>query len=172
MDPLMVALRILHIVFGVFWVGTIFFMVIVLEPRLRALGPAIRTPVMHALIPVMALFMMVSSLITIGSGVAIALVMWWGIYGWDMFSLFFTTGWGWAILIGFVASIAAFILGGSVTMAGRRIRSLAGIMAGSSPNPEEARQLERLSARIMVLSRTEFVLLLITVAAMAAARFV
>ncbi len=46
MDLEMVVLRILHIVFGVFWVGSAFFLVLILEPRLRALGPEIQRPAM------------------------------------------------------------------------------------------------------------------------------
>ena len=42
MDIEFVILRILHIGFGVFWVGSALFLVLILEPRLRALGPAIQ----------------------------------------------------------------------------------------------------------------------------------
>jgi uncharacterized membrane protein len=35
-----VLLRIVHILFGVFWAGTMFFFVLWLEPSLRAVGPA------------------------------------------------------------------------------------------------------------------------------------
>ncbi len=35
-------LRILHIVFGVFWAGSAIFLATILEPRLRALDPAAR----------------------------------------------------------------------------------------------------------------------------------
>ena len=38
LDPLMVALRILHIVFGIFMVGTALFYELVLLPNLKRLG--------------------------------------------------------------------------------------------------------------------------------------
>ena len=51
-DVLMIALRIIHVVAGVFWAGSAFFMVMILEPRLRALGPQYQGPVMGAIAPV------------------------------------------------------------------------------------------------------------------------
>ena len=41
MNAEFVILRLLHILFGVFWTGTALFMAVILEPRLRALGSAI-----------------------------------------------------------------------------------------------------------------------------------
>jgi len=38
-DAVIIALRIVHIVLGVFWVGTIFFVVTFLAPSVQALGP-------------------------------------------------------------------------------------------------------------------------------------
>ena len=35
-----VVLRLLHIVSGAFWVGTILFMALILRPKLRSLGPS------------------------------------------------------------------------------------------------------------------------------------
>ena len=49
MDEWMILLRIVHIGFGVFWAGTIFFFVLLLEPSLRGAGPA-AGPVMGGLI--------------------------------------------------------------------------------------------------------------------------
>ena len=46
MDILMASLRILHIVAGVFWAGSVFFLVLILEPQLRKLGPMHMKPVM------------------------------------------------------------------------------------------------------------------------------
>ena len=40
MDPLLIVLRLLHITLGVAWAGTIFFVVLYLEPSVRAAGPA------------------------------------------------------------------------------------------------------------------------------------
>lgn len=39
MDPVMVLLRLLHIVLGVYWAGAIIFSALYLEPSVRAVGP-------------------------------------------------------------------------------------------------------------------------------------
>jgi len=53
MDLGLITLRVLHIVSGVFWVGGVFFFTLILEPRLRALGPTIQRPAMQSITPVM-----------------------------------------------------------------------------------------------------------------------
>lgn len=164
----MVVLRLLHIVFGVFWAGSTFFLTLVLEPRLHKLGPAIQRPVMGGLMPVLTPFMLVSSLVTIGAGIGLTLSLRGG-----SLSTFLSTGWGWAILIGFVAATANFAIGfGVITPTGLRMKELAHRFAGRTPKPEETSQLDALSQRITFLSRVNFVLVLIAVGAMAAARYV
>ena len=64
----MVILRLLHIVFGVFWAGSAIFFAFILQPRLRALGPDIQTRVMGALIPVMGPALITSAVVTIAAG--------------------------------------------------------------------------------------------------------
>ena len=168
MDILQVILRILHIIFGVSWAGALFFNVLVLEPRLRRLGPAIQNPVMGSLMPVMIPFMLVSALVTIVSGVAMTLILRWG-----ALDTLFVTGWGWSMIISFITTIAAAIIGfGVVIPTGRRLAALAGSLQGRPPTPEEAQQLGGLSARITTLTRINFVLLLSAVVTMAIARFV
>jgi uncharacterized membrane protein len=167
MDILQVILRILHIVFGVFWVGTVFFSVIILQPRLKALGPAIQNPVMGALMPLITPLMMVSAIILIGTGIALVLIMRWG-----ALDTLFVTGWGWSILLSFVTSMAAAIIGfGVVVPAGLRMAKLGRSIQGRPPKPEEAQQLGQFAARIETLTRTNFVLLLIALVAMPVARF-
>lgn len=164
----MASLRLLHIVFGVLLVGNVFFLTLFLEPRLRGLGPAIQNPVMAALMPVVTGAQILSFSIVVATGVAITLVM-----RWNSLGSFLQTGWGWAILAGFVVTIAAGVVGfGFITPLGLRIQKLGRSIQERPPSPEEAQQLERLGARLVTLSRTNFVLALIVVAAMAIARYV
>lgn len=44
-DPLMVVLRIVHIVAGMFWAGSALFLAFILVPRLQSLGPEIQRSV-------------------------------------------------------------------------------------------------------------------------------
>jgi len=75
MDPLLVFLRIPHIVFGVLLVGSILFLTLFLEPRLRPLGPAIQNPVMGALMPILTPVQLGSYIITLVTGIIITLIM-------------------------------------------------------------------------------------------------
>ena len=106
MDVEVVILRILHIGFGVFWVGSAPFLVSILEPRLRALGPAIQRPVMGALARVMDPAMGISGLITIAAGLTLYFRLPRG--GFDRL---FDDAWSWAIFIGFLATIVAYGFG-------------------------------------------------------------
>jgi hypothetical protein len=160
-------LRILHIVFGVFWAGSAIFLAAILEPRLRALGPAVQGPVMRALIPVMVPAILFSATITIAAGITLALRL-----RWDHLDTFLDTGWGWAILIGFVASVVAYIVGMMISAAGRRMAALGASIEGRPPTPEEGGQLQHLSSRLTLYGRSNAVLAVIAVGSMASARFI
>ena len=152
----MVVLRLLHIVFGVFWAGSALFLALVLEPRLRALGPAVQRPAMG-----------VSGLITIAAGLTLYFRLERG--GFDNF---LADGWGWAIFIGFLASIAAYATGITAGVLSSRMANLGRAIEGRPPTPEEGGQIQRLSSRLVLSSRMAAGLLLIAVGAMASARFV
>lgn len=79
MDPLMIVLRVVHIGAGVVWVGGALFLVLVLAPRLKRLGPAVQGPVMAAIVPVFVPMFSYAALLVIGSGIWIALKLRWGV---------------------------------------------------------------------------------------------
>jgi hypothetical protein len=167
-DQLLIALRIVHEVFGVFWVGTAFFVTLFLEPRLRGLGPAIQGAVMRALMPVLSPAMLIAAMLTIGAGTAMAILL-----RRFMLSAFFSSGWGWAMLIGFVTAMCAFTIGlALITPTGLRMDKLGRGMAGRAPKPEELREMEGLSRKLSTLSRADMVLVLVAVGAMAVSRYV
>ncbi len=170
MDTWMVTLRVLHIVFGVLLVGNIFFLTLILEPRLRKLGAGIQNPVMAALGPIMTPIQMTSYVVVFVTGVVITLDMR-GVY-WTTLGTFLDRGWGWAMIIGILAMIAAGIVGfGLVTPAAIRLGKLGSSLKGP-PSPDQARQMGHLAERISTLSRINVLLGLIILAAMAAARSV
>jgi hypothetical protein len=164
----MVTLRILHIVFGVLLAGNIFFLALFLEPKLKRLGPGIQNPVMGAITPILTPVQLGSYSIVVITGVVIALIMQGG-----NLDVFVTTGWGWAIFIGTVLTAAGGVVGfGLTTPVGIRLGKLGQSIQGRPPTPEEAREMEQLGDRIGALTRINFVLVLLVVAAMSAARFV
>jgi hypothetical protein len=160
-------LRIVHIIFGVFVAGYYLFMVPILAPRLKRLGPTIQGPVMQALMPVLTPVMATSAIVIVGTGVAMTLMMRQGTLG-----TLFTTGWGWAIIGGLVLTVAAVVVAfGFITPAGLRVQKLGSSIQGRPPTPDEARQLGQLSSRVETLSKINFVLIVIVLLAMLLARY-
>lgn len=162
------ALRIIHIVFGIFVAGTYLFLVPILEPRLKRLGPAIQGPVMQSLMPILTPVMGTSFVIIIGTGVAMVLRM----RGGSLDTLL-TTGWGWAMIIGLIATLVVVIIGfGFITPTGIRMGKLGRSIEGRPPTPEEGRQLHQFSARIEILTRVNLVFIVIALATMILSRYV
>ena len=161
----MVVLRIVHIVSGTFWVGSAVFFAVILEPRLRALGPEIQRPVMGALSCVLPIALGGSGAVTIVFGVVLALRV-------RPVDAWFDTGWGWAILIGFVTSIAAMSIGSTMGVLAKRMVALGKSFEKRPPNAAEVEQIQRLSSRLVLFARITAVLVIIAVAAMASARYV
>jgi uncharacterized membrane protein len=167
MDFELVMLRLFHIVFGVIWAGSAVFIAGILEPRLRKLGPTVMQPVMGALMPILTPVMLLSATITIAFGIILSLRLRWG-----NLDTFFDTGWGVAILIGFIVSILAFGTGLTTSITGKRLMRLGASIQGRPPTPEEGALLGKLSARLTLLSRSTAVLTVIATGSMASARFI
>ncbi len=160
-------LRMLHIIFGIFIGGTYLFLVPILEPRLRRLGSAIQGPVIKALMPVLTPVMMVSFIIVFGTGVTMTLMQKQGSLG----SLL-TTAWGLDILVGFIATITAMVIGfGIIAPTGIRLNRLGSSIEGRAPSPEEGQKLQQLSGKIEKLSRINFIVIMIALATMVISRY-
>lgn len=166
MTTLMI-LRIVHIVFGIYVAGSYLFLVPILEPRLKRLGPAIQSPVMRALMPILTPINALSFIIIIGTGLAMTLIMRSG-----ALNTLFVTTWGWAMIIGLVATLAVCVVGfGFLMTTGFRMDKLGRSIEGRAPTPDEGKQLHQLSARIEILSRVNLVLIVIALATMIASRY-
>ena len=167
MNPGLVTLRVLHIVSGVFWAGGVFLFTLIVEPRLRALGPTVQRPAMQAITPVMGSAFGMAGAITILTGVTMVFVLRDG----DLSSAF-DSRWGWAILVGFISTLIAAVIGfGFALRTMRRMHGIAAGIEGRAPNPDEMHLLQDLSTRLITLARTVMVFLLITLLAMASARY-
>ena len=165
METDIIAARILHFVFGVFWAGTAFFMAVILEPRLRALGPTIQRPVMVAIFPVMVPAMMLSGTITILSGLYLLVNLWGGM------DVFLDREWGRAIFAGLIAALLAFASGIMTSIQGKKLFRMGDAIQGRPPTPEEMSGMTRLSSQLTLLGRTTAVLVLIALVTMASARY-
>ena len=165
MNTEILVLRLVHIVFGVFWAGSAIFFALILQPRLVRLGPSIQLPVMAALLPIQSPALIGSGVITIVAGITLAVRV-------RSPETWFDTGWGWAILIGFVASIGAISAGIILTVLAHRMVALGKAIQGREPTSEETSELERLSVRLPRLARSVAVMVIFAIGAMASARFV
>lgn len=164
-------LRFIHIVGGVFWVGSVMFATFMLAPSLKALGPA-AGPVMNQLVKVrkMPIVMMASSILTVVAGIWLLMIDAAGQPG-----VFMRSGPGRTFSLGGALAILAFIVGMAVNLpASKRMAALGAAAAarGGPPTAEESAELQRLQARMGVASQIVMVMLVLATGAMAVARYV
>ena len=158
-----VVLRLLHIVSGAFWVGAILFTAFILRPRLMSPESGANRRLRQSIDRAVNSSTGIAGLITVAAGIGLALRLRWG-----HLDTFFNSGWGFAILIGFIAAMCAFVLG---AMEARTISAVNGL-SEDNPDSVDAAALQSLEGRILVLGRVHALLVLIAVGSMASARFV
>ncbi|MCJ7627541.1 MAG: hypothetical protein MUO50_04035 [Longimicrobiales bacterium] len=170
MNLLVLISRILHVGLGVFWAGTIFFVVLLLEPSVRSVGPeggrvmqALQKRGMLTILPVAAA-------LTILSG---------GFLYWRMFRDFgmewVTTPFGTALTIGGVASLVAFGQGFFVmrpaTLKVGKLSALLGSTPDSGDRDALVVQIAVLKTRSRTTARWVALWLGVAVVTMAVARY-
>jgi uncharacterized membrane protein len=157
-------LRILHILAGVFWAGAAVYLALVLEPKLRQAGDEIEGAVLRQVSRLNSLWITLSAIVTIAAGfVLIARTPG------HSFDQLFTNGWGTAIGIGLIASLAAFFLSGWV---GANTAKLRRALAGEVSVASDAAAIASYRSRISLGSKVNAALVVIAVGTMAAARYV
>ncbi len=154
MDFELVLIRVVHILAGVVWAGGAIFMAVVLDPRLRALGPDVHRRVSGAIYVPLRVVLEGGGAITILVGLALVIRM-------DRLGHLFDTGWGWAITIGLITSVIAHTTGVFALTALKKLRGV-----------DEDAEAGRLSDRATLLARLTALIVTIAVVTMAAARFV
>jgi uncharacterized membrane protein len=164
-------MRVIHILIGVFWVGTVLFIAVFLMPSVRAAGPA-GGSVMHQLVQArrLPLWLMAAAIVTIASGLWL---YWLDSSGFR--SAWLGSGPGRVFGLGGAFAILATIVGMAVnTPAGRRLAALTARVQGSGrpPSSEEAAEMQRLQTRLARATIAVAVLLVLATAAMAVARYV
>ncbi len=160
-------LRLLHVVFSIYLVGAATFTTFVLGPRLKRLGPTIRGPVMSAIMPIIMPLNAISFIVIVATGIPMTFMA----RGSSLGDLF-TTAWGWVIVIGLIATIAAVIIGfGLIVPTGIRQGKLGASIAGRAPTPEEGQQLQGFSAKLEKLIPINFTFMAIALATMVIARY-
>lgn len=165
MQAELLVLRLVHVLGGIFWVGSALFMAIFLFPALAVSGPAagqvmgaIQRRRIFTVLPVVAL-------LTLLSGVRLMQITS------DGFSAaYFASSTGRVIAWGGTFAIAAFVIGLLVARpAGLR---LARLNAGPASDPSATAERLRLQRIVTVVGAVNVVLLLMAAVAMAVARYV
>ncbi|HEX9729259.1 MAG TPA: hypothetical protein VGA37_12205 [Gemmatimonadales bacterium] len=163
MDPLLVSLRLVHVVLGVFWAGTLIFTALFLAPAIRDTGPD-GAKVMGALLRRRFFDIMPAvALLTLLSGVW----LYWRVSG-GFNPDYVRSASGATLGVGGVAAIIAFGIGVGV-MRPAMLRAAALMQA-----PDRERQqdtIQRLRQRGTTGGRVVAALLVLAAAAMAVARY-
>ena len=170
-DPLQIALRLIHVFAGVFWAGTVFFLVRFLMPALAGSGAGGQTVLQQlATKQKLGIVVPITALLTVLSGLGMYARNVVGSSGvWSHSRPGITYG------VGGLAAIIALIIG--ATMIGPNLErvvklQLAAKAAGRALTADEEATAARLGVRIARGTRMAAALLVITVAAMAVGRYV
>lgn len=162
----MIGLRIVHLLAGVFWMGTAMFIFFFLEPAASRAGPAGGQVMGELAGSKMPLAMMSSSFLSILSGL---LLYWQNFNGIDV-----SSGRALAFTVGGVAGLIAFLEGVVVHMPlqikmkklGEQIRA-----SGGAPTAEQMTATKALQGKLKHAARWTVILLVISVIGMAVARY-
>jgi uncharacterized membrane protein len=164
---LIIILRAIHVLAGVFWAGSTFFMVSLLDPAIRAIG-AEGAKVMQdlsqqrRLSPVLG----VAGWLTVGTGLWMYIVD----FGW--FSL--SSGYAASLTFGGLCGLVAVAIGSFVSgRASMRMAALGKEMqaAGGPPTPAQITEMGALRAKLSSGARPTAILLTLSVLSMAVARY-
>lgn len=168
MDLPLVITRLVHIVSGSFWVGAALYLAVLLEPRIRSVSIELERQLLHRTSRLNSLYITGAAVLTIVSGFALV-----SMTPGRRMSDVGQGGWGTMILIGLLASLAAFFISGFAGMATAKLRrAFESVGPGGAMTPESERELANFRRRLSALGYLNAVLVVIAVGSMAVARFV
>jgi uncharacterized membrane protein len=164
--------RIVHILAGIAWGGSVYLLVLYLQPTSAALGPA-AAPFMTELLGKRRL---VDGIIGLGSATVIGgLFLYW--HNWDIYGSFgdwISSRFGAAITVGAVSAILALGFGIFGTRPNvQRLLALGRQVAasGGPPSPELAQEIARTQRRLKIFARVSFGLIAVAALTMAIGRY-
>ncbi|HEU4356291.1 MAG TPA: hypothetical protein VFT27_11945 [Actinomycetota bacterium] len=170
-DAYMVTLRILHIVTGVIWVGSLFVVVVFVQPTAATLGPA-GAPFMSELRR--RRFVDVVFIDAVFTVVAGSFLYWRDWHAYPSFGDWIDSSIGAALTVGALLAISGLVVAATATRPtiGRLVSLGKQVAAsGGPPTPETATRIGSLQRRLVVAERVSFSLVLLAVVAMASARY-
>jgi hypothetical protein len=171
-DAATIVFRIIHIVFGVAWAGSVFLFVVFVQPSVAAIAPA-GAPFVAELLGKRKFVdrLLLFGALTILGGA----VLYW--QRWDeagSFGDWIGSSYGAVLTVGAVAAIAGWLIGlFGARPSVRRLLALGGQIAQAEgpPAPELGAEVQHLQTRLKLYGRTTLGLLTTSVVAMATARY-
>jgi hypothetical protein len=163
-----IVLRLIHILAGIFWVGTMFLLAGFLIPTVRETGREGGRFIQHLMRQRrLQVFLGLAMLLTVLSGVIMYARLAATTYG-----AWAGTRPGIAYGVGALSAILAAAIGGAVgSSAGRRMLAVGKAVGATGPTPEQQAEMARLQARMSLGARLGAGLLAIAAGAMAIARY-
>ena len=145
---------------GAFWVGAAIYLALILEPRVRSIGPQFEGQLLNHTSKLNSAWITGAAVVTMLSWFALIYLT----PGRSMSQLG-SSAWGNMILAGLVLSLAAFFISGGAGVFSAKLRR--GLDAGDVSTDE----LDRYRRNLSLLSYLNAVIVTLAVATMAAARF-
>jgi uncharacterized membrane protein len=170
MDGLLIALRLIHISAGVFWVGAAALYLGFIEPTAKATAPESGKFMQYFMVQRRySMAMSVATTLTVVSG---AWLYWRtsGGFQWAWLS----SGPGLGFGLGAIAALISYVVGAAVIgPTGNRISALGQAMhaAGGPPSAEQLAEMGAAQRKMSTVLRYDFVLLTVALFAMATARY-
>ena len=171
-DAYMVTLRIVHILTGVIWVGSLFVVVVFVQPSAATLGPA-GMPFMSELRR--RRFVDVVFVDAVFTVVAGSFLYWHNWHTYATFGDWIGSSFGVWLTVGALLAISGLVVAATLTRATiARLVSLGKHIAQSDgpPTPETAGRIGALQHRLVIAERVSFSLVLLAVVAMSSARYI
>ena len=165
---LVILLRIIHILAGIFWLGGIWVVAGFILPSIRAVGPA-GGPVMKELTQVrkLPLRLLIAAWVTVLSGLALYMRAG-GLAG----GAWYASSMGRILGVGGALGLVVVLMGTFVNLpTARRMGAVSAQIQASGSTPELQAELQRLQARLTTLTNVAAALLAVTALAMAIARY-
>jgi uncharacterized membrane protein len=170
-DAPMVFLRVVHIVRGVIWVGSLFVVVVFVQPSAATLGAA-GAPFMSELRR--RRFVDVVFIVALITVVAGSFMYWRDWHTYPSFGDWIDSRFGTSLTVGALLAISGLVVAASLTRPtiGRLVSLGQQVTeSGGPPTPGSAARIAALQRRLVVAERVSFSLVLLAVVAMASARY-
>lgn len=166
MNVLLIVLRLIHILSGVFWVGGAMMSAFFLSPAVAATGEAGQKMMGHMITKgQMSVRIMVAAFLTVLAG---ATLYWIDSHGFT--SPWTTTAPGWGFGIGGLLALVGLGIGMQVGTNAKKLGTIAAAAQGK-PSPDQIAEMQGAQKRMTMASNVSTVILILALACMATARY-